>query len=65
MSMKETEDAGIRFAGFFLIPMITLLALATSCAVGPNYKRPVVNTPANYRFAESQVTNSLADLPWW
>jgi multidrug efflux system outer membrane protein len=62
MNLKEIEAAGARFAGFFLI---TLLALAAGCAVGPNYKRPAVNTPANYRFAESQTTNSLADLPWW
>ena len=33
--------------------------------MGPNYKRPVVNTPENFRFAESQGTNSFADLPWW
>jgi len=62
MNMKEIKDAGVRFGGFFLI---ALLALAAGCAVGPNYKRPAVNTPANYRFAESQVTNSFADLPWW
>ena len=62
MNMKEIEDAGIRFGGFFLI---ILLALAAGCAVGPNYKRPAVNSPDNFRFAESQATNSFADLPWW
>jgi multidrug efflux system outer membrane protein len=36
------------------------------CAVGPNYKRPAVNTPVGFRDATNQVsTNSLADLPWW
>ena len=41
------------------------LALLAGCAVGPNYKRPVVNTPAQFRFTENQTTNSFGDLPWW
>jgi outer membrane protein, multidrug efflux system len=45
-----------------LIVAVTLLA---GCAVGPNYRRPPVNVPDNYRFAESATTNSLAELPWW
>lgn len=42
-----------------------LLALLAGCAVGPDYKRPTVNSPAQFRFAEGTDTNSLADLPWW
>jgi multidrug efflux system outer membrane protein len=41
------------------------LAVLAGCAVGPNYQRPVVQTPENFRFAENQTTNSLGDLPWW
>ena len=41
------------------------LALLAGCAVGPDYKRPAVSAPDNFRFAEGQTTNSLADLPWW
>lgn len=37
----------------------------TGCAVGPNYKRPAVDAPGNYRFAASPSTNSIGDLPWW
>ena len=44
---------------------LTLCVVAAGCAVGPNYKRPDVNEPASYRFATSESTNSLADLPWW
>lgn len=44
---------------------LAVLAVLAGCAVGPNYRRPVVNTPAQFRFAESQTTNSLGDLPWW
>jgi multidrug efflux system outer membrane protein len=35
------------------------------CAIGPNYKRPVVDAPGNFRFDTGQSTNSLGDLPWW
>jgi outer membrane protein, multidrug efflux system len=41
------------------------LALLAGCAVGPDYKRPDVQTPDGFRFAERQTTNSLGDLPWW
>src|SRR5271168_2407975 len=42
----------------------------TGCIVGPNYHRPVVQTPGVYRDlsqspqAQSQAA-SFADLPWW
>ncbi|MGP8052770.1 MAG: efflux transporter outer membrane subunit [Limisphaerales bacterium] len=42
-----------------------IFAALSGCAVGPNYKRPAVSAPDNFRFAESQNTNSFADLPWW
>jgi outer membrane protein, multidrug efflux system len=41
------------------------LAILGGCAVGPNYKRPAVQTLENFRFAGSHATNSLGDLPWW
>ena len=45
---------------------IGCIGLLSGCAVGPNYKRPAVNSPGNFRSAQSEVTtNSLADLPWW
>ena len=44
--------------------------LITGCAVGPDYKRPSVDTPETYRRAASDTNatseaNSLADLGWW
>jgi multidrug efflux system outer membrane protein len=40
-----------------------------ACTVGPNYHRPVVQTPAAFHgAAESQQTeqpDTFADLPWW
>src|ERR1051326_4129864 len=39
--------------------------LLPGCAVGPDYQRPAVNSPANFRnAAAAPSTNSLADLPW-
>jgi outer membrane protein, multidrug efflux system len=40
------------------------LAMLGGCAVGPNYKRPGIDTPASYRFGASGGTNSFGDLPW-
>jgi multidrug efflux system outer membrane protein len=43
-----------------------LLLLLAGCAVGPNYKRPALDLPGDYRGASGvTTTNSLADLPWW
>jgi outer membrane protein, multidrug efflux system len=49
---------------------IMVTSLVAGCAVGPNYHRPAVPTPAAYRDLSdnSQVpaqTASYADLPWW
>src|SRR5262249_54371094 len=50
-----------------LVPCILFL---TSCAVGPNYKRPSVNTPPEYRQAASDTNvystvTTFAELGWW
>ncbi len=45
------------------LPVILVLTLA-GCAVGPNYRRPDINSPPAFRGATS-TTNSLGDLPWW
>src|SRR5580693_8776301 len=41
------------------------LAVLGGCAVGPDYKRPAVPAPENFRFTGNQTTNSFGDLPWW
>src|SRR4051794_2125624 len=45
-----------------------LLVVLTGCALGPNYKRPKVQTPTQYRQpAQASVPagkNSMADLAW-
>jgi len=47
-----------------LFPLLALVLIG-GCAIGPNYKRPEVDTPANHRFAPTETTNSFGDLPWW
>src|SRR6185436_4992613 len=44
--------------------------LLAGCAVGPNYKRPVVDSPEGFRRSATDTntpsgTNSFADLGWW
>jgi len=39
--------------------------LLAGCAVGPDYKRPEMVTPATWRDAKPVVEDSLANVPWW
>jgi len=44
---------------------VTYLALLTGCVkVGPDYQRPVVDTPAAWRFEEKEARD-LANTAWW
>ena len=49
---------------------VTAMGLVAGCKVGPNYNRPVVQTPTAFRNvsenpqAQAQAA-SYADLPWW
>ena len=46
--------------------VIVLFALLGGCAVGPNYKRPEMASPSQYRFVEGPAeAASLADEPFW
>ena len=37
-----------------LIPFLSLILFTTACAVGPNYRRPKVDVPGEYRGASPQ-----------
>jgi outer membrane protein, multidrug efflux system len=57
-----------RFAGL-MVGALTVGSLP-GCMVGPNYHRPNVQTPTNFRTlapdAQTQAqVSSYADLPWW
>jgi multidrug efflux system outer membrane protein len=52
------------------LALILTITLVSGCAVGPNYHRPVVQTPDAYHDLsnnpEAQArAASFADLPWW
>lgn len=46
---------------------IIVALLAGACTLGPDYKRPVVQTPSSFRGAEAAASGerSLADRPWF
>lgn len=51
---------------FLRFLVCVVVAFVTSCAIGPNYKPPVVEVPEVYRGSlDSREAQSLADLAWW
>ena len=60
----DRADSGWIFDG-----LIALLFFASACSVGPDYSRPPVTTPANYREADPAATAQSIDdvikLKWW
>ena len=54
-AVKFSPTSGAILALFFL----------AGCAIGPDYKRPAVPTPATYRHQPAAGERSLADLAWW
>lgn len=48
------------------VAIILTAAATAACTVGPNYKRPVIETPPQYRGADAATaTASLADVQWF
>src|SRR5271169_6224017 len=68
LAMKRPAPLIIRMSLVFAT--ISASIAMTGCIVGPNYHRPVVQTPGVYRDlsegpqAQAQAA-SFADLPWW
>ncbi len=62
--LSPAERAGMRAS---VLSIVFVLALLAGCAVGPDYQRPDVSTPAEFRGDTNGVasTNSFADLGWW
>jgi multidrug efflux system outer membrane protein len=44
--------------------ILLILFLLAGCAVGPDYKRPAVDVPQNWRF-EGKEAKDLANTAWW
>ena len=62
--MEATEMSRLlircRLAGTVLVSVV-----ASGCLMGPNYSRPEMMPPAEYRFAGQVQAESLADAPWF
>src|SRR5246127_1591937 len=50
-----------RFVAAALLPLLSL----TGCTVGPKYKRPAFQPPANFYSEEQTKQISIADFGWW
>jgi multidrug efflux system outer membrane protein len=48
-----------------LTALIVISLLSAGCLVGPNYSRPQMPTPQQFRFVEGAQAESLADAPWF
>jgi len=60
MRGRATRAAG--YAG----PLLALFcAWFSGCAVGPDYQRPAVNSPAVFRDDHAVENRSIADMSWW
>jgi len=46
-----------------IVVLVGVVSL-TGCMMGPNFQKPVVETPYNFRFAESEP-KAAANLKWW
>ena len=44
---------------------LLILALFGGCAVGPNYKRPEIESPASFRTENDATNRAYAELRWW
>jgi outer membrane protein, multidrug efflux system len=66
MTMIRSNSSSPSLRSPLLAIFLSATLLFSGCAVGPNYVRPKVNVPADFRGAEGAAQQaSYADLPWW
>ena len=66
---RKTVEQAMKNLALFMVATMTS-GFVAGCSVGPNYHRPVVQSPTAYRdLSESTQVQpqmaSYADLPWW
>src|SRR5580692_4045467 len=59
---NNSSTRSLSSSAFSLLFAFTLLS---GCAVGPNYKRPIIDSPTTFRSGTASATNSFGDLEWW
>jgi multidrug efflux system outer membrane protein len=45
--------------------LVCILVICGGCAVGPNYKRPSIDAPAEFRVENQRENLPYSDLAWW
>jgi len=75
MTRSERKRAGRPLNRFCLVSLrrwfaawnwaLLVLCFLPGCAVGPNYQRPQIESPAAFRGDTSPTNTSFADLDWW
>jgi multidrug efflux system outer membrane protein len=63
-----SQESGVRSQKFCGSIAVLAAILLCGCTVGPNYRRPAVQTPQTFRAPTPLPTGeaaSLADLKWW
>ena len=48
-----------------ILPVAVLLLSLGACKVGPNYKRPTLNVPDQYRGAPTLTGEQFGEMKWW
>ena len=48
-----------------LVGLVTVASVSAGCLLGPNYQRPELTSPQQFRFVEGAQAESLADVPWF
>jgi multidrug efflux system outer membrane protein len=71
MEGRQTYSTSEAFKRVFeIVLIIWIVLLMIGCAVGPHYKRPLINVPGEYRgkiapdIASFGATSSVADEQW-
>jgi outer membrane protein, multidrug efflux system len=66
MNMIRSNPRPNSLQSSLLAILLSTTLFFSGCAMGPNYVRPKVNVPADFRGAEGAAQQaSYADLPWW
>ncbi|HME44275.1 MAG TPA: efflux transporter outer membrane subunit [Syntrophorhabdales bacterium] len=54
----------IAYSLSIFLPLLFLISLLLGCAIGPDYRRPQVNSPASWRIEEREAKD-LVNTAWW
>ena len=66
---RDSNNTSLQRWNLVFVPSLVLgsciLVLFAGCAVGPNYKLPLIESPPMFRGDSTPTNSSFADLDWW